>query len=67
MLARLAHSMKAFGKAVGTFQARLLLSLFYITLLVPFAILAKVVLGSSSGWCQRKPENLELERARMQF
>jgi hypothetical protein len=59
--------MKAFGKAVGTFQARLLLSLFYITLLVPFAILAKVVLGSSSGWCQRKPENLELERARMQF
>jgi hypothetical protein len=60
--------LRAFGRAVGTFQARLLLTLFYLTVAVPFAVIAKTGRPFESlGWTQRREASLQLKRARLQF
>jgi hypothetical protein len=59
--------MRTFAMALGSFQARLLLSLFYLTVLVPFAFMAKIKQPRPKGWTKRPGENVELARARLQF
>lgn len=66
---------KAFGHALGTFQARVLLTLFYGVLLVPFALAVRLFAdplaikpGAPRGWRVRAGATGDpLERARRQF
>jgi hypothetical protein len=41
MLKRAWEAWKAFGKKVGTFQARVLLTVFYAVLMLPFGLAAR--------------------------
>lgn len=60
--------LRDFGRAVGTFQARLILTLFYLTVMVPFALFARTRRPfRAAGWCPRREANLELARAGLQF
>ena len=61
---------------IGNFQARLILTVFYFTMLVPFAILVKLFTDplrikpkTPKGWIDRdnKPVDDLLARARKQF
>jgi hypothetical protein len=61
---------------IGNFQARLILTVFYFTLFMPFAILVKLFTDplrikpkTKKGWIERKDERVDdlLERARKQF
>jgi len=60
---------------VGDFQARLLLTVFYFTVAVPFGLLARLVIdplrlrrvANSSGWTPRTLPNPDLSTARRQF
>jgi hypothetical protein len=54
------HAWKRFGKKVGDFQARLLLSVFYFVILAPFGLGMRAAdpLGlrrSGTGWRPRPP------------
>ncbi len=64
MLGRL----KAFARALGNFQARVILTLFYITVVIPFALIARSTKPlRASGWTLRRPADPDLARARLQF
>ena len=61
---------------IGNFQARLILTVFYFTMLVPFALLVKLFTDplrikpkTKKGWIDRDNEQVDdlLERARKQF
>ena len=60
------------GHANGDYIARLFVNLFYFTILVPFALIAKLSdpLGlrkaPNAGWVNRKPVSAKLEDARNQ-
>lgn len=56
---------------IGDFQSRFILTVFYFTIMVPFAILARLT-GASlpatlDGWQARPEAETELELARKQF
>ncbi len=63
------------GHYIGDFQARLLLTLFYFTVLVPFALIARLFLdplclrggSAESALTRRQTEALDLRAARRQF
>lgn len=62
------RAFRSFGRALGTLQARLVLTLFYLTILVPFALLARARRPlRAAGWRARREATSELSRARLQF
>ncbi len=67
---------KPVANKIGNFQARLILTIFYFTLFVPFALIVKFATDplrikskTKKGWIERKQESIEdpLERAKKQF
>jgi hypothetical protein len=68
------HRWKVFAGRMGNFQGRMVLSLFYMTFVAPFALLARFVsnpLGRKRppGWHRRGPEDRDrnVDQARNQF
>ena len=66
--------LKVVAHAIGTFQARVLLSLFYFIVVPPFALVVKMKdpLGlrrrdRTSGWIERPVADSSSESARRQF
>ncbi len=65
------------GEVYGDFQARLFATLFYFTILVPFAVVMRLTgrdplqLGGTNaknrGWLKRAPVGNALDEARRQF
>ncbi len=64
------------GEVYGDFQARLFATLFYFTILVPFAAGVRLTRdplrlhgskGKDSGWLKRAPVGSTLDDARRQF
>ena len=56
---------------IGDFQSRFILTVFYFTIMVPFALLARMA-GATldatlDGWQSRAEAETELEQARKQF
>ena len=68
---RLWEGWKRFGRKVGDFQARLLLTIFYFVILTPFALVVRFTadpLGlKHGGWHPVTRTADPLERARRQF
>ncbi len=66
---------KRFGKRIGDFQARILLSIFYFVVLAPFALIVRwgsdplaIKAQTSRGWqIKGKGEGSSAERASRQF
>jgi hypothetical protein len=65
---------KVIAHAIGTFQARVLLSVFYFIVVPPFALIVKVKdplglrrRGRAGGWIERPAVNMSSESARRQF
>ncbi|MCA9776457.1 MAG: hypothetical protein KC800_07075 [Candidatus Eremiobacteraeota bacterium] len=56
---------------IGDFQSRFILTVFYFTLMVPFAFLARMAGGTLDatldGWQSRNEAETELDHARRQF
>lgn len=72
LLRRLWEGWKRFGRKVGDFQARLLLTLFYFVMLAPFALVVRfkadpLGLTRGGGWLPVTRAGDPLERARRQF
>ena len=59
---------------IGDFQARLLLTVFYFTVVVPFGLLARLALDplrlrhqpAASGWLKRQTRDTDLKAAQQQ-
>jgi hypothetical protein len=71
-LRRLWEGWKRFGRKVGDFQARLLLTVFYFVMLAPFALVVRwqadpLGLKQAGGWQPVTRVGSPLERARRQF
>ncbi len=73
-LGRLWEGWKEIAGYVGDFQARLLLTIFYFTVAVPFGFLVRLVdplhtkrPRGTSGWRPRPPHEAGLQDARRQF
>jgi hypothetical protein len=75
LLVNLWHGWKEIAGYIGDFQARALLTIFYFTVLAPFAMLSRL-LGDplhirrwpgESGWAPRKASEADLRGARRQF
>ncbi|TDJ08049.1 MAG: hypothetical protein E2O67_01620 [Deltaproteobacteria bacterium] len=67
---------KPVAQKIGNFQARVILTVFYFTMFMPFAILVKLFTDplrikpkTKKGWIERKDEQVDdlLARARKQF
>jgi hypothetical protein len=66
---------RARARNIGDFQSRLLLTVFYFTVLVPFALLLRLfgdpfrLHGRTPGtaWCQRAATDSSMDGARRQF
>lgn len=69
---------KELGRHIGDFQARLLLTLFYFTIFVPYGLVVRLLsdplrtrgfrgLPSATVWLRRTSEEASLERAQHQF
>jgi len=65
---------REFARYVGDFQARLILTFFYFTVMLPFALLARFVIDplhirweAGSGWTRREPLSSDLVDARRLF
>ena len=76
MLKKLWSEWKVTGKYIGDFQSRLLLSLFYFTILAPFGLLARFFDQSldlrfhqpkQTGWVKRPAVQDSLDEARRHF
>jgi hypothetical protein len=70
-LKKLWEGWKELAGYIGDFQSRFILTVFYFTLMVPFALLSKVM-GASlpptlDGWQSRTEGESSLEAARQQF
>lgn len=74
VLQRIWRGWKKVGQAIGDFIARLVLSLFYFTIFVPFALAVRFLkdpLGvkthaNPGWWLERKTRDLTIEDARRQ-
>jgi hypothetical protein len=66
---------KIFAGYIGDFQARWLLTVFYFTIAVPFALIGKFLMDPleirkkplTSAWLQRREISGDLESARRQY
>jgi hypothetical protein len=75
LLKRVWEAWKSFGRKLGDFQARLILSLFYFIIIAPFSLLVRFFSdplslkpGTARGWIIRSDtKRTELERATEQF
>lgn len=61
---RLWEAWKRLGRKLGTFQARVMLTVFYFVILAPFALLLQLTSdplalrrGTARGWRPRAPED----------
>jgi hypothetical protein len=72
MLKRVWHAWKQAAHAVGTFQARVLLTIFYAVLVLPFGIFARLFSDSlrikyrPQLWIKRPSETHDLQWAKRQ-
>ena len=74
-LNRLWHGWQELGRHIGDFQARLLLTVFYFTIYVPFGLLTRLFLDplqvrrgtANSGLNPRKTMDTDLQASRRQF
>lgn len=71
VLRRLWEAWKDLAGYIGDFQSRFILTVFYFTVMVPFAFISKIT-GSSlaettEGWRPRPEEDISLEAARKQY
>jgi hypothetical protein len=72
MLKRLWQAWKAFGHAVGNFQARVLLTIFYGVLLFPFGIAMRIfgdplrIKRLPTKWIDHPTETCDMQWARRQ-
>jgi len=77
LLLRLWEGWKAFGHYLGDFQSRLLLTIFYFTVLLPYGLLMRLAgdplrirpatTDLRSAWMPRRREETTLGRARQTF
>ncbi len=74
ILRRIWEAWKRVGQVIGDFIARIVLSIFYFTVFVPFVLAVKLfrdplrtkVMHSSSWWLERSTHDLSLEDGRRQ-
>ncbi len=74
-LIQLWHHWKEISECIGDFQARLLLTIFYFTVLVPAGIVSGLAgdplkihsQPKTSGWISRRTPDLTLRQERRQF
>jgi len=74
LLRRAWEGWKRFGRRLGDIQARVLLTVFYFTIVAPFALVVRLATdplavrrGTPKGWRPRpEPTGTPLERARRQ-
>lgn len=59
---------------IGDFQSRMLLTLFYFTIVVPFALIVRICTDPlrvrsrrRSGWVSRRPDLTDLKSFQQQF
>lgn len=72
---RLWHGWKELAAYIGDFQARLLLTVFYFTVLAPFGLAVRFLADpldvrrrrATSGWKARKTQEADMRAARQQF
>ena len=72
VLRRLWEGWKRWGRKMGDFQARVLLTVFYFVILAPFALVIRFTadplgLKRGGGWLPVTRPDDPLERARRQF
>lgn len=73
-LRKLWHGWKRFGQIIGDFLGRLVLTIFYFTLFVPFALIVQFFMDPlalrTTGrpkWLERKTQDLTLDDSRRLF
>ncbi len=72
---RMCRGWKELGTFIADFQARLLLTVLYFTVLVPFGLLIRLLYdplhrhghSATSNWIRREAEIKDVEQARRQF
>ncbi len=73
-LRKIWHGWKRFGQIIGDFLGRLVLTIFYFTLFVPFALIVRFLMDplalrttGQSKWLERKTQDLTLDDSRRLF
>lgn len=71
---RIWHIWTDIGSAIGDFQSRFWLNLFYFTMALPFALVARILdplrlrqAAVRSAWVKRSDDRVDLGTARRQF
>jgi hypothetical protein len=73
MLRRLWEEWKRISRAIGNFQARVLLTLFYVVLIAPLGLAVRLfadplrIRRPSEKWLDRDPDGTDLVAARRQW
>ena len=75
LLRRVWHYWAEAANYIGDFQARLLLTLFYFTVLMPYGLIVRLFgdplhitrRPAVSGWIRREARNIDWHTARRQF
>lgn len=73
MLRRLWEGWKRVGRVIGNFQARLMLTIFYIVLIAPLGLLVRVcadpmrIRHPRDKWLHRDPDGTDLIAAQRQW
>lgn len=75
VLGRIWDKYKIYAGYIGDFQSRWLLTVFYFTIAVPFALIGKFLIDpleihdkpTTSGWLQRREASSDIQSARQQF
>lgn len=73
-LRKIWHGWKRFGQIIGDFLGRFVLTIFYFTLFVPFALIVRFFMDplalrktGRSEWLERKTQDLTLDDSRRLF
>jgi hypothetical protein len=73
-LRKIWHAWKRFGQFLGDLLGRTVLTIFYFTLFVPFALIVRLFMDplalrprSATKWLDRKTQDLTLEDSRRLF
>jgi hypothetical protein len=73
MLRKLWEGWKRVGHAIGNFQARVLLTVFYIVLVAPLGLVVRIfadpmrIRRPMEGWLQKEPQGTDMVTARRQW
>ena len=73
MLRKLWEGWKRVGHAIGNFQARVLLTVFYIVLIAPLGFLVRIfadpmrIRRPMEEWLQKEPQGTDMVTARRQW